>query len=312
MITRMDRVKGGFWGLLIGDALGVPYEFHSAAKIPPVEQVEFEPPKGFSRTYPGIKPGTWSDDGAQALCLLDSLLTCGKLDIYDFAKRLLAWYENGMWAVDNDVFDCGCQTGEALNAFRMGVSPRESGMVRPEGKGNGSLMRVLPLALWHRGSDSDLVRDAHAQSVITHGHPCNQVCCALYCLWARNLLYGIQHEDAFGKAVSVLRDVYRNNEFYLKELEWSLRPDDEAVGTGTGYVVDSIRSARMLLSNESYEQVVKSAVALGNDTDTTAAIVGGLAGIRDGMEAIPVRWLQSLRERDKAQGLLDMLLNVIE
>ncbi len=308
MITTTDRIKGGFWGLLIGDALGVPYEFESASQIPCIEKIEFEPPSDFDRTYPGIEPGTWSDDGAQALCLLDSLLTCNNMDIYDFANRLLGWYDTGLWAVENIVFDCGCQTGEALNAYRSGISPKESGMVRPEGKGNGALMRVLPLALWHRGSDEELVRDAHVQSLVTHGHICNQVCCALYCLWARNLLEGM--EDAYEKAVNSLRIIYQNNKEYTGELEFAVRPDDEPVGTGSGYVVDSIRSARMLLQYKSYERVVKEAVALGNDTDTTAAIAGGLAGIRDGIDAIPVRWLDNLRDWEKAEKLLNKLIGV--
>lgn len=305
LITKTDRIKGGFWGLLIGDALGVPYEFESASQIPCIEKIEFEPPLGFDRTYPGIEPGTWSDDGAQALCLLDSLLTSNNMDIYDFANRLLGWYDTGLWAVENEVFDCGCQTGEALNAYRSGISPKESGMVSPDGKGNGALMRVLPLALWHRGSDEELVRDAHIQSLVTHGHICNQVCCALYCLWARNLLEGM--EDAYERAVNSLRNIYQNNKEYTGELEFAVRPDDEPVGTGSGYVVDSIRSARMLLQYKSYERVVKEAVALGNDTDTTAAIAGGLAGIRDGIDAIPVRWLDNLREREKAEKLLNKL-----
>lgn len=308
MITRIDRIKGGFWGLLVGDALGVPYEFNPPSKLPPIEQIEFEPPEGFNRTYLGIAPGTWSDDGAQALCLMDSLLQSGKMDIKDFAKRLLAWYDEGLWAVGNKVFDCGGQTGEALCAFKRGVSPLETGMARPDGKGNGSLMRVLPLAFWHRGSDSELVRDAHVQSVVTHGHICNQVCCALYCLWARRLLEGIQSEEAYKEAVSALRNIYKDKEPYTEELEFTVRPDAEEDGTGSGYVVDSIRSARMLLKYESYERVVKEAVALGNDTDTTAAIVGGLAGIRDGINAIPTRWLDNLKEREKAEELLNKLI----
>lgn len=76
MPTRAERIAGGLIGLLVGDALGVPYEFHEADEIPPSAQIEFEPPAGFDRSHKGTPPGTWSDDGAQALCLLDSLLVC--------------------------------------------------------------------------------------------------------------------------------------------------------------------------------------------------------------------------------------------
>ena len=73
-LTKQDRIAGGFYGLLIGDALGVPYEFYEAEKLPPYEEIEMLPPAGFRKTYPKVDAGTWSDDGAQALCLLESLL----------------------------------------------------------------------------------------------------------------------------------------------------------------------------------------------------------------------------------------------
>jgi ADP-ribosylglycohydrolase len=176
MIDIRDRIAGGLWGLLIGDALGVPYEFNAPEYLPALDKIEFNPPAGFIRSHKRVLPGTWSDDGAQALCLLDSLLECGTLNINDFAERLLKWYENGLWAVDNDVFDVGNQTADAIAAYKHGADASKAGFVRPDGKGNGSLMRVLPLVLWHRGDDEELANYAHLQSVATHGHVCNQVC----------------------------------------------------------------------------------------------------------------------------------------
>ena len=88
----LNRIKGGIYGLLIGDALGVPYEFHLKDSIPPIEQIEMTPPDGYQRSHVGVEPGTWSDDGAQALCLLDSLIEKGKFDLIDFSDKLLNWY----------------------------------------------------------------------------------------------------------------------------------------------------------------------------------------------------------------------------
>src|SRR5450432_1002099 len=89
--TFEDRLRGGIYGLLIGDALGVPYEFHDAGDLPP--DIEMEPPDWFQRAHRGVPPGTWSDDGAQALALLASLLEHdGQLDVDDFGRRLVAWY----------------------------------------------------------------------------------------------------------------------------------------------------------------------------------------------------------------------------
>src|SRR4051794_2103291 len=205
MPTREERIEGGLVGLLVGDALGVPYEFHAPGDLPPIEAIEFELPAGFRRAHPGTPPGTWSDDGAQALALLDSLLTCDRLDPDDLGRRLLAWYEEGEYAVDRRVFDVGIQTGRALRALRAGVSARESGPAQESANGNGSLMRVLPLAVWHRGDDAALVADARLQSRVTHGHVRSQACCALYCLWARRTLEGAA--DPWSEAVASLRNV---------------------------------------------------------------------------------------------------------
>ena len=146
-----------FLGAAIGDALGVPYEFHNAEEIPPYDEIEMTPPKGFDRSHPSTALGTWSDDGAQALCLLNSLLKKNTLDLEDFASSMLDWYENGYMAVGGKVFDIGIQISSALMAYKSGTSPEKSGMVNPNGKGNGALMRVLPLVLWHKGGDEELV-----------------------------------------------------------------------------------------------------------------------------------------------------------
>lgn len=173
-------------------------------------------------------------------------------------------------------------------------------MMRPDGKGNGALMRVLPLVLWHTGTERELVLDAHAQCVITHGNLCNQVCCALYCLVARFLLNGEAFPSALEKAVSVLREIYEEIPVYAQELEWSVRPEEPWIGQGSGYVVDCLRSAFMiLLRAESYEEAVKQAIQLGDDTDTTACVTGGLAGILFGFDAIPKRWYEALRGKDE-------------
>src|SRR5262249_25059898 len=155
----------------------------------------------------------------QALCLLASLLDRGRFDADDFARRLLRWYEDGYMAVDGKAFDVGVTTGVALRALRNGALPLEAGPAGPRDNGNGSLMRVLPLALWHRGTDAELVADAHAQSRVTHGHPRSQACCALYCLWARYTAAGA--DDPWRWAVAALRSVYEGEATFREELEWS-------------------------------------------------------------------------------------------
>jgi ADP-ribosylglycohydrolase len=304
--AQRKRIEGAIWGLLVGDALGVPYEFHLPDEIPAEDLIELDPPAGFSRAHVGVPPGTWSDDGAHALCLLASLLHCKGLDLEDLMRRLCNWYDVGYFAVDGIVFDVGVQTARAFEAYRGGVRAIDSGPRSENRNGNGSLMRVLPLALWHRGSDAELVADAQLQSRVTHGHLRAQVCCALYCLWARRILEG--DSNPWPTAIARLRALYAIGSAEREELERHIRPDEEPSGTGSGYVVDCLCSARLALEAGDYQAVVRAAIRLGNDTDTTACVAGGLAGLRDGIDAIPERWRLGLREPKLFQSLLEALI----
>lgn len=114
MTISKAQYLGGLYGLLIGDAVGVPYEFHQPENIPPFEQIDMQPPPDFQRAHRGVPIGTWSDDGAQALCLLASLEHCGHLDLNDLARRFINWQNVGYMAVDYQVFDIGIQTGVML------------------------------------------------------------------------------------------------------------------------------------------------------------------------------------------------------
>lgn len=290
---RAEKVAGGLVGLLVGDALGVPYEFHGPNDIPPAEQIEYQPPEGFRRSHVGTPPGTYSDDGAQALCLLDAILDARYPSPAKIAKKLVAWHDHGHLAVDRRVFDVGIQTSRSIARLKAGVPPIEAGGSDEAGNGNGSLMRVLPLALWHQGDDASLASDAMEQSRVTHGHPRAQVCCALHCLWARNTLE--EAASPFGAALITLSEVLRGR--YLDELQ--AIAEDPGPRRGTGYVVDSLHSARQVVqSSQGYAATVRAAIRLGNDTDTTAAIAGGIAGIRYGLVGIPKRWVEALRGRE--------------
>jgi ADP-ribosylglycohydrolase len=304
---RRDRLAGGLQGLLIGDALGVPYEFHSAAELPATTLIDFEPPEGFRRSHAGVPPGTWSDDGAQALCLLSSLLECGELNLTHFAGRLLNWAVWGYLAVDGHVFDIGVQTWRAMEALKAGVPPERAGPAGEYDNGNGALMRVLPVALWHQGDDAALVAIAAAQGLPTHGHPRSAVACAMLCLWARVELAG--EATSWEAAASRLRTVGPAAGLPAAEIEHVLDPVHRQRVEGTGYVVDTLWSAHHVLDGaRDYAQVVRDAIALGNDTDTTAAVAGGIAGIRFGNRGIPTTWRERLRGRDLFADLEHRLL----
>jgi ADP-ribosyl-[dinitrogen reductase] hydrolase len=306
VLSLRDRLSGGLVGLLVGDALGVPYEFLSASELPARSEIEFVPPPGSLPPSHPVPPGTWSDDGAQALCLLATLLECGSLDLLVFSRKLLQWIHQGEFAPDKKVFDCGIQTHAAFGNLARGVPPDRSGRSGEQDNGNGSLMRVLPLALWHTGSDEQLYADACRQSLVTHGHLRSQLCCALYCLWARELLLG--KTEAWNLAAAKFRKLGHSGEAVAKETNFILDEAHRASACGSGYVLNSFWSARIAMQESDYESVVRAAIAFGDDTDTTACVAGGLAGIRDGVAAIPERWRNSLRGRNIYEPLLHELL----
>lgn len=307
-MTKRDQLKGAIYGLLVGDAVGVSYEFLLAEQLPAYDQIEMLPPNNFAKTYPHIPVGTWSDDGAQALCLLDSLLYKNKMDTEDFMKRICNWYQCGYMAVDFQVFDVGVQTAEAIRNYLSGVPLLQVANNDVLANGNGSLMRVLPLAIWHQGSDIQLIEDAYAQSHVTHAHLRSKVCCALYCLWARSILNGLDIEAAWSDAVTKLRAYLKDKPDDLEQLEYHIRPDELEKGTGSGYVVDCLKSARYALQQTTYQDVIKTAIAFGRDTDTTACVAGGIAGLYFGFDSIPESWLAQLRAKDLVEPLLVKLL----
>lgn len=170
-------------------------------------------------------------------------------------------------AVDSRVFDVGIQTSQALRA---------------------------------------LAQDAMLQSSVTHGHPRSRVCCALYCLWARYELWG--RAEAWEEAVSALEAMFAPPSAERTELDTHIRPREPYPVQSSGYVVDCLHSARWALERgSSYEQVIRLAVSLGNDTDTTACVAGGIAGIRYGLSGIPARWREALRGQALYRHLLEQL-----
>ena len=283
-LTIEDRIAGGIWGVLVGDAFGLPHQFKIAANIP--EHLFMEMPKEYRKAFPKIAYGTWSDDGALTLALTDSLTKSNGLNIDHFAGNVRNWFDKGAFTVDGASYDVGNTTMEAVLRLTRGHPPETSGLDQENANGNGSLMRTLPLALWHKGTDRELYHDACSQSAVTHRHDISKAACGVYCVAARCMLNGQTPASAF---VDGLR---------LAHVPLPI-PREPA---GSGYVLDSLAFAiKAARGGQSYEDVVLEAVRLGADTDTTAAIAGGLIGVRDGQTGIPDKWLSRLRGFDMAE-----------
>jgi ADP-ribosylglycohydrolase len=297
-ITIQARLAGGVWGHLVGDAIGVPYEFSRPSSIASVE---------WGHTGTHHQPaGTWSDDGALMLALLDSLLTTG-FDLEDQARRSVAWLREGAYTPDGVVFDIGPTTRHALERVETGTLAAEAGGTDEGSNGNGSLMRVLPVALVGRTETDDvLVRRVSAASAVTHAHPRCRVTCAVYTLMARNLLLGESDRGAAMDKALVAVETHMPPE-WRQDFDilaaWEPR-------TGDGYVIDCFWSAWDAFSEAAgYPEAIERAVRYGKDTDTTACVAGGLAGIYWGIEDIPQAWRNQMRGQEIVKRVMAELIS---
>jgi len=304
---KWERIRGGLYGLLVGDALGVPYEFSSPENIPERQFIEMSPPSSFARAHRAVPAGTWSDDGAQAHVLLESLVTCSSLDLKQFTNGLLAWYRSGYMTPDEKVFDVGIQTMHALENYARNGNPLTCSPADEWNNGNGSLMRTLPCALVLTQTSAEVISRARRQSLPTHSHLRSQLACALYSLMAWQMVEGKTPVEALDYAQDTLEEAIHPTERYELSilLDGRLEPSK-----GSGYVVDSLWSAiRCVLATSDYESCVRNAISLGNDTDTTACIAGGLAGIVYGERGIPHHWKMALNGQPIVEDVLSRLAN---
>lgn len=296
-----QRVEGAIYGHLAGDALGVPYEFRRPEDLP----LEISWAGGGSHGQPA---GTYSDDGALMLCTMASLLDMDGFDPNDMGRRFVAWFDEGYMAAGGKVFDYGRATMAAISGLRTGLDAMCTGQGGEYDNGNGSLMRMVPVSLWTSTYPLEQqVSISHDCSRITHAHVRSQVCCALYSLLMRHVLSGSRPETGWEAAVASLGRLYSRSERWpdacSRELELVV---DYRDASGSGYVVDSLRSSLMcLFGGDDYQSVVRAAVRLGRDTDTTACIAGGLAGAMFGLGSIPRDWRDGLRLDDRQREMIE-------
>lgn len=309
---RNGTIESGILGLCVADALGVPVEFESRRKL---RQNPVTDMRGYG-TY-NQPPGTWSDDTSMALCLLDSL--ANGLDYRDIADKFLSWLNNADYTPHGSVFDVGIVTSEAIHRYRQGGEPLKCGGASDRDNGNGSLMRILPLAFYLDAlygkdfiEDAEAVEIIHNVSSLTHAHKRSQIACSIYLSIANAIVNGDELDKAFEFSIYNVKKLYEQKKDFSHELKHYMRvfdynsfknlPEDSI--DSSGYVVYTLEAALWCLLNTSnYESCVLKAVNLGGDTDTVAAIAGGLAGLLYGRDSIPAKWLEQIARLDYIKGL---------
>jgi len=291
--SRRERILGGLWGSLVGDALGVPVEFLSR------EDVRLNPITGMRGNGTHLQPpGTWSDDGALVLCTVESLLSA-EFDTNDMGRRFVSWMKEARWTATGVVFDMGNTTADALMRIANGIPAEQAGNSDEFSNGNGSLMRIIPAVLrFAAGPIETLVSRIERISGITHSHARSKMACVFYGLVVRQLLTGCNPETALLSARKDFRTIY-NDPSEISHFSHCLTDDFSSISEdhimSTGYVLHTLHASLWcLLSTNSFEECVLKAVNLGGDTDTTGCVTGGLAGVWYGIQKIPEHWRSSL------------------
>jgi ADP-ribosyl-[dinitrogen reductase] hydrolase len=304
-----SRILGGLLGLAVGDALGLPVEFSSP------EELREKPVRDMvGGGWWGKPAGTWSDDTALALATADALASSG-LSLEGVARAFLAWYLEGEYTPDGDVFDVGNTTRSALQALARGAPPDASGV---ESASCGSLMRIFPASAYTLCLPiGEALRWVHAISRITHSHPLAEMACGLYTAVVRGIFAGMDKWGAVEEARGLLEGYYSGSQryrryasrySYFRDPRLLLEPPEEA-SCGAPEMLRA--SLWALLRGGGFRETVLLAVNLGGDTDTVGAVAGSLAGAYYGLESIPGTWLSRLRGSRLAMGIASRLVDAV-
>ena len=297
----MDRILSGVLGFAIGDAVGVPVEFTDRTKLlsNPVQEM-----LGFG-SY-DVPAGSWSDDTSMTLATMDSVSKTGKINCNDMAMLFCNWINNADYTANGFVFDIGITTKYALLKFMKDkCNASLCGGTGFNENGNGSLMRMLPIAFYcyyHKSDDNDIYEIVKKVSSITHAHEISIMSCYVYVKYVINILNG---QDKLQSYKNIKNFDYANyfQDDTIKAYDRILKDNINELKVSeidsNGYVVSTLETVLWtVINSNSYTQSIIVAVNLGNDTDTNAAITGSVTGIIYGMETFPNEWLSKLERVD--------------
>ncbi|MEO0974467.1 MAG: ADP-ribosylglycohydrolase family protein, partial [Pseudomonadota bacterium] len=251
-----------------------------------------------------LRAGEWTDDTSMALCLAESLLTQGTFDANDQMQRYCRWMDDGHLSSTGDCFDIGNTVANALERYRLTRDPF-AGSTHARSAGNGSLMRLAPVALFYHPDRAQAVHYAAESSRTTHGAPEAVDACAIFAEMLCRALDGATKADVLAvdpppqaseRLASVCSGAYRGRE--------------AAQISGSGYVVDCLEAALWCYDqSDDFRSAVLLAANLGDDADTTDAVTGQIAGATYGVGAIPHEWLDKLALRAQLTAFADGLLD---
>lgn len=297
-----DRPLALILGVAVGDALGVPVEFKKRGTFYVTDMQGYG-----THDQPS---GTWSDDTSLTLALADGLLP-DEVNLEGIAYRFTDWYDDAAYTPHGKVFDVGNATAEAIKRLKKGVAPEKAGGTGERDNGNGSLMRIAPLTFYMYG-----IREAEARfrivrdvSSLTHAHEWSVAACYIYVEMLNKLRMGRKKKAAyaelredFARGVPFISKVTLGKFVRILENDISTLPEEEI--RSSGFVVDTLEAAFWcFMTTDNYKDAVLKAVNLGDDTDTTGAVTGALAGLAYGLDSIPQEWREQLAAYDEVRRI---------
>lgn len=296
MVT--DRLEGAFWGLATGDALGAPLEFYKRDALPEVRDMigggKFRLP-----------PGSWTDDTSMALCLADSLAQFPELDSAHLLNCFWTWASENTYCSQPKSFGFGQNTIRTLIKFHnTGQTIASSTGKRSDG--NGSVMRLAPVAVRHHNSLSTIQQLSRKQSYTTHASQKGADCCELL----GGLLFHLFHGRSLEAALQLLSELSSTWDPLVQALvagTWKEKTREEI--SSSGYVINTLEAALWsTYHTNSFEDALILAVNLADDADTVGAVTGQIAGAMYGKSAIPSRWLNALVKPDMLARFLNGIM----
>lgn len=303
----IDRKRGCFFGLAIGDALGAAVEFKRPGSFVPVD--------GYRDGGPhGLKPGEWTDDTSMALALADSITATG-WDLNDQASRYVRWWLEGAYSVNGRCFDIGNTVSSALYAFEQHGDARKSASDASQASGNGSIMRLAPIPIRYASDPIDvrLLSERSAESSLpTHASDQCLSACRYMSLVIAGLINGVDRAQVLApdwELLNELRDLCPLHPAVEIVVAGSYRELQPPEIQGSGYAVKSLEAALWAFHKaDSFEKAVLSAVNLGHDADTTGAVCGQFAGAYWGLSGISDALAEGLAQRSMIQNAIEGLL----
>lgn len=301
-----NHLQNILYGVAVGDMLGVPVEFKNRAylKQNPVTTI-----LGFG-TH-DVRAGVWSDDSSLTFCLAESINE--GLDLQKLANKFVAWKDHNYWTPQGWVFDIGISTRIAIEKLAAGIEPELAGCSGENDNGNGSLMRILPLVLYHKDKPIfERFEITKQVSAITHRHIRSVIGCFYYLEFARQIIEGKDKFEIYENLKTTVTIFLKSSNvdpleiaIYNRLLNGKIHELDENDIQSSGYVVHTLEaSIWCLLTTDNYVDAVLKAVNLGKDTDTTGAVTGGLAGMLYGFETIPKFWITVLPRIESINKLI--------